>query len=326
MLGILGSRPAPLEMGLVGESDGIRRVREQVRLLASSSAPVLITGERGTGKELTARLLHRGGPRRDRPFVALDCGALTGAQLEAELFGQQGNAGHAGNAERPAGSRGALPGLLRQAHKGTLFLAEVDEIPAGQRALLLRALETGNATPFGQDVRLILAGDFGGDDGAAGAAIPDEPLFRVIQDRIALPPLRVRGSDVLLLGRHFLAHDATGTPRVVGLDREVEAAMLTYGWPGNVGELRSMMERAGALGRAREVGLADLPNRIRARLGPLSFTVSAPTLAPLDEIERRYILHVLAAVGGSRGRAAQILRVDRKTLYRRLGRYGTSDA
>jgi two-component system response regulator HydG len=290
---------------------------------AASDATVLITGESGTGKELVARALHDKGRRAGGPFVAINCGALPESLLESELFG------HARGSFTDA--RAARAGLLLRASGGTLFLDEIGEAPAGLQTKLLRALEDRRVRPVGGDderpfdARLVCATNRDLEADIDGGRFRADLYYRINVIPIELPPLRARGDDVLLLARRLVEQVADATGRsVTGIAAPAAEKLLAYAWPGNVRELRNCIERAVALTRFQEITVADLPEAIKDyRRSRLVLDLDDPgALMPLEEVERSYILRVLEAVQGQRTRAAQILGLDRKTLYRKLERYG----
>jgi two-component system response regulator AtoC len=308
---------------LIGASHAMQAVYEMVERAAPSGASVLISGESGTGKEVLARTITQRSARADGPFIAVNCAALPEALLESELFG------HAKGAFTSAHS--AREGLLAQAAHGTLFLDEVGELPLALQPKLLRVLQERVMRPVGSDkqvavdVRLICATNRDLEVAIAERRFRPDLYYRINVIHIALPRLAARGDDVLVLARHFLTRfgrDKPGEP--LGLTPDTERALSTYPWPGNVRELANCIERAVVLARGRSVTVEDLPEKVRD-YRPQS--VRAPSAEPselvaLEEIERRYILHVLEAVHGNKSRAAQVLGLDRKTLYRRLERYG----
>ncbi len=308
--------------GLSGSSPAIRAAGEMLMQLASSEASVLLSGETGTGKELAARLLHRHSRRSAGPFVALNCAAVPEQLLESELFG------HTKGAYTDA--RDKRNGLLVYADRGTLFLDEIGELPLGLQPRLLRALQERTVRPVGAntevpfDVRIIAATHRDLESEVRAGRFREDLYYRLNVVEVELPPLRARGNDVLLLAQHFLRRFAQLTGRrIMGLSAEAAEALKAYPWPGNVRELQNYMERAVALATTDYVMLSDLPPRVRQ----LQKTVrpsppgNAPVeLLPLAEVERRHIVRVLEAMGGNKRAAAQVLGVDRRTLYRKLER------
>jgi two-component system response regulator AtoC len=311
---------------LVGRSPAMRRMYDTLLRAAATDASVLVTGESGTGKELVARALHEKGHRTNGQFVAVNCGAIPEALLESELFG------HVRGAFTDA--RTSRSGLLLRANAGTLLLDEIGEAPPGLQAKLLRALEDRHVRPVGGDderpfdVRLVCATNRDLEAEIEKGSFRADLYYRINVIRIDLPPLRARGDDVLLLAQRQVEQVAVASKkRVTGIAAPAAEKLLAYAWPGNVRELRNCIERAVALTRFEQITVADLPEPIQDyRRSRLVLDLDDPgALPPLEEVERRYILRVLEAVGGHRMRAAQILRLDRKTLYRKLERYGLSE-
>ena len=311
---------------LIGQSAAMREVHDLIARVAPTDASVLITGESGTGKELVARALHRQSRRAAAPLVAVNCAAMPETLLESELFG------HVKGAFTDA--RTSRAGLFVQASGGTLFLDEVGELPIGLQAKLLRALQERKVRPLGGDaevpfdVRLIAATNRDLPRAIEAGGFREDLYYRLDVVHLRLPPLRARGGDVLLLAHRFLTEVARRFDKpVTGLAPAAAEKLASYDWPGNVRELGNAIERAVALARFDQVTVDDLPERVRAYT-PRAMVVAGTDpgdLVPLEELERRYILHVLAAAGGNRTVASSILRLDRKTLYRRLKAYGVND-
>ena len=313
--------PALLEA--VGESPAMRAVATLIERIAPSEANVLITGESGTGKELAARAIHRLSPRASGPFVSVNCAALPESLLESELFG------HAKGAFTDA--RSARPGLFQRASGGVLLLDEIGELPMATQPKLLRALQERAVRPVGSDrevpadVRVLAATNRDIDGEVAEGRFREDLYYRVNIVRVEMPPLRARGNDVLLLAQHFLERSAnrSGKP-VVGLTPDAAEKLLQYDFPGNVRELENSIERGVALARYEHITVEDLPEKIRSFCQPPVVVESAnpEELLPMDEVERRYIMRVLRASGGNKTQAAKILGFDRRTLYRKLDRFG----
>ncbi|MFL5354820.1 sigma-54-dependent transcriptional regulator [Archangium sp.] len=306
--------------GVVGESPALRRVYELIDRVADSDASVLVTGESGTGKEVAARALHARSRRNPGPFVAINCAAMPEALLESELFG------HAKGAFTDA--KAARTGLFIKASGGTLFLDEVGEMPLALQPKLLRALQERTVRPVGGDTelpfdaRIVAATNRDLELAVEEGRFREDLYYRLNVIGLELPPLRARGNDILLLAQRFLEHFAARSgKRVVGLSPAAAQRLLAYSWPGNVRELQNCIERAVALTSYEQLTVEDLPERIR------DYRAASPAqgndmseLVSLEEMERRYIQRVLDTVGGSRTLASRILGVDRKTLYRKLGR------
>jgi two-component system response regulator HydG len=314
------ARPVP---DLIGESVALRPVRDLIERLGDSDASVLVTGESGTGKEVVARALHNTGRRRSGAFIAVNCAALPEALLESELFGHTRGAFTDAKAPRT--------GLFVQAHGGTLFLDEIGDMPASLQVKLLRALQERRIRPIGAetetpiDVRLVCATNRDLETAIEERRFREDLFFRINVVQVSLPPLRVRGNDILLLAQHFLGRFATQAQKSVrGINAAAAEKLMAYPWPGNVRELQNAIERAVALTRFEEISADDLPDRIRNyQASQLLVEGQDPSeLVPLEEVERRYVLRVLEALGGRRSDAAKVLGIDRKTLYRKLELWG----
>jgi two-component system response regulator HydG len=308
--------------GMVGDSPALCKVREMVARVAPRDVSVLIEGETGTGKELVARAIHRASARHGGPFVAINCAAVPATLLESELFG------HTRGAFTDA--KTARDGLFVQASGGTLFLDEIAEMPLEMQAKLLRALQERRLRPVGSshevafDARIVAATHRDLEFEIENRRFREDLYYRVNVVKIAIPPLRERGNDVLLLAASFLQKAAErNRQEALALSPQVAALLLAYDWPGNVRELENCIERAVALARFSELSADDLPDKVRC-YSPRRFMVSADTeseILSLDELERRYILRALKILNGNRSRAATVLGLDRRTLYRRLERY-----
>jgi DNA-binding NtrC family response regulator len=308
---------------LVGQSASMRVIYDLIERVADSAASVLITGESGTGKEVVARALHRHGRRREHPFVAINCAAMPESLLESELFG------HAKGAFTDA--RAAHSGLFVQAHGGTLFLDEIGDMPIALQPKLLRALQERKVRPVGGageiavDVRVITATNRDLESAIEERRFREDLYFRVNVVRMALPPLRARTGDILVLAEHFLARLAERAEKEIrGFSTEAAAKLLGYSWPGNVRELQNCVEHAVALTRFTEIAVEDLPERVRAPRSAHRLVVSddPSELVSLEEIERRYVARVIEATAGNKTAAARILGIERKRLYRMLERLG----
>jgi two-component system response regulator HydG len=310
---------------LLGASTVMQRLFDQLARIADSEASVLIIGESGTGKELVARSIHRQSRRRAGTFVAVNCAALPEPLLESELFGHAKGAFTDARAERS--------GLLSQADGGTLLLDEIGDMPLSMQPKLLRALEerryrpVGGNTEIAFDARILASTNRDLEAAVEENRFREDLFYRIDVIQVEVPPLRSRGSDILLLAQHFLDHFAVRSRKqVAGITEPVAEKLLAYRWPGNVRELRNVIERAVALTRYDKLGVDDLPEKIRDyRSSQVFIGGEDPSeLVPLEEIERRYILHVLKSVDDNKASAARTLGLDRKTLYRKLRQYGTT--
>jgi two-component system response regulator HydG len=313
----------PRIVELVGDSPAMQGVFELIERVAPSETSVLVTGESGTGKEVVARALHRRSRRSSGPFVAINCAAMPEALLESELFG------HARGAFTDA--KTAHPGLLVQARGGTVFLDEIGDMPLALQPKLLRVLQERVLRPVGStaevpiDVRFVTATNRDLETAVEEHRFREDLYFRINVIQLALPPLRARGADILVLAQHFVVHFAARNQKnVTGISPAAASCLLAYAWPGNVRELQNCIERAVTLARFEEIGVGDLPDRIRTyKSSHVLVTADDPSeLVPMEEVERRYILRVLEAMGGNKTAAARTLGFERKTLYRKLEHFG----
>jgi len=309
---------------VLGESAALKRAFELIDRVADSDATVLITGESGTGKELAARALHDRSKRRNGPFIAVNCAAMPEALLESELFG------HVRGAFTDAKSN--KTGLFVEAHGGTLFLDEIGELPVGLQPKLLRALQERKVRPVGANAEVPFEARVVGATNRDLEALVQEGrfredlYFRLNVIGIELPPLRARGNDVLLLAQRFTEQFAARSgKKVIAFQPELARRLLAYPWPGNIRELQNCIERAVAVTVFDQLGVEDLPEKIRSHT-PQSVIPEgsdADEILPLAEVEKRYILKALDTFGGNRTMAAKALGLDRKTLYRKLEQYRT---
>jgi two-component system response regulator AtoC len=314
---------------LIGESASMKRVYDVMSRVAETDATVLVTGESGTGKERVASELHRMSKRANGQFVAINCAALPEALLESELFG------HVKGAFTDA--RVSREGLFVQASGGTLFLDEIGEMPLSLQPKLLRALQERMVRPLGTNaekpinVRVLAATNKDLDELVEQGRFREDLLYRLKVIEIPVPPLRGRGNDVLLLAQRFTEMFAKQMGKdVLGITTPAAERLLSYSWPGNVRELQNCIERAVVLTQHDRITVEDLPDSIREHKATrvILDTEDPNELPTLDKVEQRYIERVIQAVGGNKRMAARILGIDRKTLYRRLERYGvaTTDA
>ena len=267
--------------------------------------------------------LHKHSPRKGAPFIPVNCSALPESLLESELFGHKKGAYTDATADRK--------GLFQEAQNGTLFLDEVGEMPIMLQPKLLRALEERAIRPVGGNseiainVRIIAATNQDLERAVENGRFREDLFYRLNVMQIEVPPLRSRGTDVLLLADQFIKHYAQHfNKQVNGISENAAQRLMDYIWHGNVRELRNAMERAVAVTRFEKIGVDDLPKKIQAYQSEHFFigTHDPYELLPMEEVERRYMLHVLKIVGGNRTAAARILKLDRKTLYRKFQRYG----
>jgi len=303
---------------ILGESPAIKHVRGLIRRVAVTDAPVLVTGETGTGKELVADAIHGLSPRSERPLVKVNCSALSEELLQSELFGHE--KGSFTDAKQ------ARSGLFEMSDNGTLFLDEISEMKAGLQAKLLRVTEghpfrrVGGQREIQTNVRLIAATNRDLSSSLRSGIFREDLFFRLNRFQINVPPLRSRKDDIVLLARFFLEHSAQALRKgSIRLTPEVEEILLTYGWPGNVRELRNMMERAVILCDGKEVTVTQLPGEIQTSGFVREQTgENFGTIPSLAEIESQYILHVVRNTQGNLSEAARILGISRNTLKVKL--------
>jgi DNA-binding NtrC family response regulator len=311
---------------LYGESTPMQNLYEQMRRVADSESSILIVGESGTGKELVARTLHAKSRHHAGPFVAVNCANLSDTLLESELFGHTRGAFTDAREERK--------GLFLQANGGTLLLDEIAEFPLSLQPKVLRALESRHVRPVGGDrevpfdARIVAITNRDLDSAVEEGRFRQDLYYRINVIQIEVLPLRARHTDVLLLAQHFVEHFGRIAGKdMAGISKDAAEKLLAYEWPGNVRELRNVVERGVALTSGLSIAVEDLPERVRMyKPSRLLIEGDNPAeLVPMEEVERRYIMHVLKAVGGNRTHAARILGLERRTLQRKLLVYGATD-
>jgi two-component system NtrC family response regulator len=296
---------------LIGRSKAMEAVRELISRVAPTDSTVLLLGESGTGKEVAARAVHRLSRRAAGPFIVLHAGAVPESLFESELFGHVRGAF--------TGAAGPRRGLLELADRGTLFIDEIGEMPLAAQAKLLRCLESGELRPVGSerelrvDVRFIAATNRDLKQRTAGGEFREDLYYRLNVLAIQMPPLRERTEDIPPLAEHFLARSG----RSRGISAEALRALDGYGWPGNVRELFNVLERACILAPG-DLGVEHLPGEL------LGDKTRRPAALDLESVEREHILKVLQLTRGNKVEAARLLKLPRRTLYRRLEQYGLS--
>jgi Nif-specific regulatory protein len=316
------------QYNLVGQSSQMEEVYEFIRKAAPTDASVLICGESGTGKELVARAIRYNSNRSDGPFETLNCAAMSQTLIESELFGHVKGAF--------TGAINDRPGRFELAHKGTIFLDEIGALPLDCQTKLLRVLETGTVRRVGDvkdrqvDARVIAATNEDLEEAREQGRFREDLFYRLDVLRKDLPPLRERGNDIKLLARHFLSlfQEKTGKP-IEGFAAEVLQIFHAYQWPGNVRELKNIVERMVIMCENAVLSPELLPPEIRREQGEVPAAAPAARepeqLRSLDELEKQHIYRVLRSTEGNKKRAAEILGVDRSTLYARLKRYEEQD-
>jgi len=305
---------------LVGDSEPMQRVKDLIARAAAAPGTVLITGETGTGKEVAARALHASSPRAGKPFVALNCAALTDSLLENELFG------HAKGAF--TGAAAARAGLIEHANGGTLFLDEIGTMASGVQAKLLRALDAGEVRRIGEndprqvDVRFVAATNTDLQAGVDAGAFRSDLYYRLNVHRIHLPPLRERPGDIPRLLDFFLARYGTEAG-VTAFSDAARSVLLSYGYPGNVRELEHVVQRAVAIARGSSIEPADLPEELvePRQSDPHVVAADGSVAAARERAEREMIVATLARNHGEVAATARELQISRTTLWRLMKKH-----
>jgi len=307
---------------IIGQSPKMLRILEMVQRLAQSNLPVLLLGESGTGKELLASAIHQNSRRSAMNFVPINCAGLSESLLEDELFGHVKGAFTGATTDRP--------GRFEHADGGTLFLDEIGDMPLAMQAKLLRVLEDGQVVRVGTnqaknvDVRLISATNSDLASRVEEKQFRQDLYFRIKGATIEIPPLRERRQDIPLLIDHFIKqanrnHDAS----VKGLTPEAARVLMSYPWPGNVRQLRNVVENMVVLAGGDRLGVADLPPEIYRRPGQAAAQqMSQLAGISIEEAEKQLIANTLEMVAGNREQAAKILGIGERTLYRKIKEYG----
>jgi DNA-binding NtrC family response regulator len=308
---------------LVGASPAMQEVMRQVEMAAPSTASVLITGETGSGKEMVARSIHMLSPRADRPFVAINCSAIPESLMESEIFGHEKGA-FTGAAERRIG-------CFELAHGGTLLLDEIGEMPAPTQAKLLRVLEDHRIRRLGSkvetpvDVRVLAATNKNPEQAVASGHLRQDLYFRLNVFHIHLPPLREHKDDLPLLVEHLLAEiSEKHGKKISGASADTMDLFKSYPWPGNIRELRNVLERAGIASDRGTIGRQHLPpdfGRSPAVAGDGLGGIRFPIGTTVDDAERELIIQTLASTSQNKTRAAELLGISLKTLHNKLKEY-----
>lgn len=304
---------------ILGKSKAMRELFDLIQRVSDSPTNILISGESGTGKELVAKAIHFNSNRKHAPFIPVNCAAIPETLLESELFGHVRGAFTDAKTDKR--------GLFEEANQGTLFLDEISEIPTLLQAKLLRAIQekevrrVGSARSLSVDVRIIAATNVNLAEEVKAKRFREDLFYRLNVIEIRLPPLRERREDIPLLVEAFLQKCAQSSHRPVrGVTESALALLIDYAWPGNVRELENVIERAVTLSRADKIGAEDLPPMVQGARGDRRvIDEAAEHTLPLHEVEKEYILRILEKTGGNKYQAANILGIDRKTLYRKLG-------
>ena len=306
---------------MIGQSAPMQEVFETIRQVAQSRATVLIQGESGTGKELVAKAIHQLSSRKEGPFVPVHCAALAENLLESELFGHEKGA-FTGAMERRIGR-------FEKATGGSLFLDEISEINASVQVKILRALEERQIERVGSDLgvdvdtRLIAATNRDLQEMVIQGDFREDLFYRLYVVVITLPPLRERGDDVLLLLNHYLAQFCEENGKSIrGFTPEAYALLAGYGWPGNIRELRNLVERMVVLARGEWLDVMDLPPQVRQQGGEPGGALKPGEGMTVEQMEQEMILEALERTGGNRTLAAEQLGMSRRTLHRKLNKLG----
>jgi DNA-binding NtrC family response regulator len=299
---------------IIGESPAVRDVLGVIGRVAATDSPVLIHGESGTGKELVARTIHLKSQRASRPFVSINCSALPDTLLETELFGHRKGAF--------SGAVASRVGLFEAANGGTLFMDEIGEMSPAMQVRLLRALDSGEVRRVGEerafhvDVRIVAATAKDLSREAADGRFRWDLFYRVTTVVVEVPALRQRRADIPLLVHHFLAQSGSSR-KPLTFSNDAMERIMAYDWPGNIRELRNVVERLQILHEGAEVRAAGLPPEL-SRARPSAGGDGDAGLVPLADVERRHVERVLHATGWNKARAARVLEVDVKTLNKKI--------
>ncbi|MCX8030771.1 MAG: sigma-54 dependent transcriptional regulator [Thermodesulfovibrionales bacterium] len=304
---------------LIGKSESIKQIKYLIQKVAPTDAPVLITGESGTGKDIVARLIHTQSLRKDKHLIIKNCATLQKELIRSELFGYIKGA--------YTGAMQSQDGLIVLAQGGTLFLDEIGELPLDSQSALLRLLENKTYRRVGEkqeryaDVRFLFATNKDLSEEVKAGRFNEALYHRINVIKIYIPPLRERIEDIPLLVEYFLSQFSTHNPSFI-LSEDIMQHLLNYHWPGNIRELRNVIERAVILAENGKITEHCLPTEM-AEKGKINLKVNSliSNLLPLQTIEKQYILHVLESVSGNRSKAAEVLGISRKTLYRKLKEY-----
>lgn len=305
---------------IIGKSPQMQKVFQLIKQVANTNSNVIIYGKSGTGKELVARAIHYNSPRKDKPFIAVNCSAIPESLLESELFGHEKGAF--------TGAISSRKGLFEEANGGTIFLDEIGDMSLAMQAKLLRVLEekeiraVGSDKPKKVDVRVIAATHKDLEKAVKEGTFREDLFYRLNVIPIYLPELRERVEDIPLLVEYFLKKYNEEAGRNVRISREALACMMKYSWPGNVRELENLIERLVVLSTGDEIRVEDLPDHIRVcKAENLVAELTMGEKITLEELEKRYILKVLRETGWHKSNAAKILGIDRRTLYRKIEEY-----
>ena len=307
---------------IIGQSDTMRQVLDKVQQIAPSSATVLITGTSGTGKEVIATAIHMASPRRDKPFIKVNCAAFPESLLESELFGYERGAF--------TGATKRKPGRFELADRGTLFLDEIGDLPLDVQVKLLRVLQEGEferlggTTTLKVDVRIIAATAQDLDKAIQNGGFREELFWRLNVIPLRLPSLSERMEDIPLLVNYFLQiYNSKNNKQIRGISHDALEVLRNYNWPGNVRELENAIEQAVVLAKGDAITIDDLPQRIYAGQSQMKPKITVPIGTTLEDIERQVILETLKQTKGDKELAAKLLGISSRTIYRKLDNKST---
>jgi two-component system response regulator AtoC len=306
---------------IIGSSPAMQKVFNRMKRIIKTDSTVLVMGESGTGKEIVAKAIHFNGHRKDKPFIAVHCGAIPESLLESELFGHM---------------KGSFTGAVRDkigkfeaADQGTIFLDEIGTMPMHLQTKLLRVLQeqeverVGSNRPIKLDVRIISATNQNLEEEVKAGNFRDDLFYRLNVIPLSLPPLRERREDILPLVKHFLQKNCKEMKRpMMTLTKEVLEALELYHWPGNVRELENIVERTVALTEGNQITLDDLPSAIRMEASTRVVERGVDLVKTVNEIEKKMIAEALALTNGVKARAAAMLNLNRTTLVEKMRRLG----
>jgi len=303
---------------VIGRSPEMQQIAAMIERVAASSISVLISGESGTGKELVAQTIHRLSPRSDQPYLAINCAAIPETLMESELFGHERGAFTGADRRRL--------GCFEQANGGTLLLDEISEMKIDLQAKLLRVIEEqrlrrlGSPVEVGLDVRVLAASNRNLQRAVREGRLRLDLYYRLKVVTVELPPLRSRAADIPSLVDQFIQEFRHTNPRICGIDEDCLKALQAHQWPGNIRELRHLIQGALVISQGPLLSVKDLPTELRPLGGDdLAFAVRAGT--PIRDVERRLIYRTIRLTGGNKTRAAELLGISLRSLYYRLQRY-----
>ena len=307
--------------GVIGVSEAITRVFDTIEKVAPNMANILIDGESGTGKGLIAETIHYNSPRRDKPFIAINCASIPETLLESELFGYKKGAF--------TGATDNKAGLITLAHEGTFFLDEIGDMPLMLQSKLLKVIETGEILPLGDtrkrvvDVRIISATNKDIEECIEKKEFREDLYYRLNVIEINIPSLRERKDDIPILTDHFLQEFTSSTgKKITGFEPEAVKALSSYGWPGNIRELRNIIERAVVLSDSDMIGIHDLPEKVRTgKMTGSEIPSSGSLKSILNDYEKKIITSLLRKNRGNKEMTVKTLGIDLATLYRKLHKY-----